>query len=375
MKFVLFALIAALAACQQSETITPATGSNNSKPFWSARVSTINVWGIPLISRNASERMPALGKAIAVRRPDFVFLQETWSNQSRTEIAKSSAFEEKEFFENSGLMFLSRTSLVNTFFAKFTMLGRLIDIFEADAWSGKGVAMATTIIGGTPISMFNTHLIARYSDQEQAEDKSTLVRLTELFEVFASIVENADSASFVVAGDFNMRPMHTEYQFWKELTGLEGLLLEEKDSFYCTSCSDNSFNDRNNGQLDYIFVSPHLKIQKGVIDFTEKVQAGSDSVNLSDHYGLTAELRFERTRKDQAILRTLMAENLNYLKVRIEAELGGATITPQGFTDQLCRSCNLKTVLKKLYAYIDVLEGRSNDLLLTGKINDYIGLF
>ena len=130
----------------------------------------------------------------------------------------------------------------------------------------KGVAKATIVKDGLPVSLYNVHLLSRLSkDANEYVDYNSVDRLSELFEIFTQIVEQRDSDAFAILGDFNMNVNNKEFNFFKKLTQLEGTLFQEENESECTYCGSNTFVKKGEGQLDYIWISPRLEfIEKSI---------------------------------------------------------------------------------------------------------------
>lgn len=358
---------------------------------WSASIATFNTWGLPVLSKNIDERMIKIAEELKGKQYDFVMLEEAWREKDRKNFVKRSGLPYGQNFSvprtiGSGLFNLSSVPFQRSSFREFTLNGHLKDITEADAYAGKGASMSTVKIKGLPVSFFSTHTIARYNnDSEHLEDSHTVDRLLQLFEVYRQIVEQTDSDAFVVAGDFNMRYFHTEYLFWQQLTSLEGFSAEEYDSNFCTYCPDNAFHKDSEGQLDYIFISPRLELYQSRVDFDQKfISKSGKLINLSDHYGITSEIRV----KDSPSLisyETAKANCLNSvrnLRSRLDFELNLASkeIQTSGIEDRVCRSCRIKEGILSLKNFEKALnpslDGESEYIFkLRVRLESYFNLF
>ena len=358
---------------------------------WSLHTATFNVWDLPIIAKNIDERIPAIGTDLKSKKFDFVMLEEAWQTKDQKILVQKSGLNYSKYFSvprtiGSGLFSLSQTPITRTSFREFILNGHLKDILQADAYSGKGASMTSVVVRGLPVSFFSTHTIARYGeDVNKLEDAHTVDRLLQLFEIFRHIVEQTDSDAFVVAGDFNMRYFHTEYEFWRSLTSLEGIKNEEFNAKFCTYCSDNTYHSNNEGQLDYIFISPRLEIVHSQLDFNQLFKAKSGKmINFSDHYGLSADII---VRSSPASISVEMAKinclkGLGDLRERLEGHLIllSSEIETEGVEQRICRTCRIKeglaSVLEMQKAINSAKENEGDKIkILRLRLNSYFDLF
>ena len=93
---------------------------------------------------------------------------------------------------------------------------------RAEFYSGKGIAKTTIVHNELPVSFFNIHLLSRKGkDADLYMDRDSLDRMSELFEIFTQVVEQADSDAFVLVGDFNMNIYNREFNFFKKFNLLK----------------------------------------------------------------------------------------------------------------------------------------------------------
>ncbi len=345
-----------------------------------------------IISKSIKERTPHIGAALKARALDFAIIQESWVKKDRKALLKYSGLSDGTYFSvprtiGSGLFNLTNGEQERNSFREFILNGELKDIKEADAYAGKGVAMTTAIVRGLPVSFFNTHTIARYNgDGEREEDRHTIDRLLQVFEIFRHVVEQTDSDAFVIAGDFNMRSFQTEYRFWRALTSLDGIREEEKDPAFCTFCADNTFHNNSEGQLDYVFISPRLRLTQYGRDFDVpfKDKKGK-AMNLSDHYGWSAGLAVNTSpaavSPEQA--RSSCLASVRQLRKRMEGQLEmlKGQVQTKGVEDRICRQCRVIDGLNALAAYekalVPVNQGKDDERLraLRVRLDSYFDLF
>lgn len=336
---------------------------------WQARATTFNVWGLPVISKHKKERMPAIGKSIKSRDLDFVMLEEAWLKDGRNDIYNYAGkkYRHDAVFKNapldSGLMYLSDTQITRTSFRPFQLFGPVI---LPDAWAVKGVGVATTEIRDLTVSFFSTHLLAGLPRFEEKRSPFTPEWKGEMFEVVAHMIEQTDSDAFVLGGDFNVHFGDDEYNFWKRFTSLEGTLLEENYGI-CTWCADNTYAKKWPRQIDYIFVSPRLKIENVWVDFKEQIDVKDKKSSLSDHYGLTADFSVTQgdSQKDPNMVRQNFRDGLTEVKTELsdyftlkaaEEQEIREQVKTQGLDERLCLSCRIEKTLKMIEKYEHALD-------------------
>lgn len=370
----LFSSLVFLTACEPESPsslthVIPEHSRSFKNENWRIKTSTLNVWGLPVISKDQDVRMPAIGKAIKSRNLDIALFQEAWTSNVRNTISQNSAksFRLDVVFNispiESGLMFLSNTPYQRTAFRAFQLFGPLI---LPDAWAIKGIGMVTTEVKGLPVSFFSTHLMAGIDRSGNKLSPLTPEWKAEMFEVMAHIIEQTDSDAFVLAGDFNIHFGNEEYDFWKRLSSLEGTLLQERNGD-CTWCKDNFYAEEGAKQLDYIFVSPRLKILETKVDYKERVYINGYAKNLSDHYGVTAALGLNNNENpiDSKIAKKHFESELKSLRNELEIYLEQILPFEKEIRKQVqeklldpkfCQSCRIEKTLLMIDNYDAALD-------------------
>jgi endonuclease/exonuclease/phosphatase family metal-dependent hydrolase len=383
--------------CTVSPTpIVPYTKMGNWSS-WRAKIATFNVWGLKLFSRYKKERMPKIGDTLRSYDVDYALLQEAWTTEDRQDIYTHAGlpyitYADLNYTVGSGLFSLTKHPYKNRTFMPFTLNGGFGRLWEGEVFAGKGVTMATVIINGLTVSIFNLHTIARhgFGTSSLPEDRYTPERLAQLFEIFQHVVEHTDSDAFIVAGDFNMRWLQTEFHFWRQLTSLEGNTLEEDDKITCTSCKDNVFNSNPNGQVDYVFVSPRLKIAKNTLSFKNRITTPQGySINMSDHYGWISKIMVnpDRPHIQPEMARHQLIEMLGYLEGRLYKYLGKQLPIDEddfpedfgGIQDRLCIRCRIKDTIRKVNIYQKILTPNAQltetQKIIKMRLESYFSLF
>ena len=275
-------------------------------------------------------------------------------------------------------MILSKTPFIGDSFYYHLLLG---PPDHAEFWSGKGIGKVTTNFKNLPVSFFNVHLLSRRArDANNWEDKNSLDRLIELFEVFTQVVEQTESDAFVLVGDFNMNIHNQEYRFFRNLTSLPGGLFQEDDILACTFCLENTFNNHEEGQLDYIWISPRLELKDYWVDFKKLVKVKDEVMNLADHYGVIADIGVNQTNKkyDVSNIKDKMKTEINWLYKRVERAVIDFKMY-KGVEEKFCRKCRLEDALEHLEYYRNVLEDKiflnEQEELIKMRLESYLLLF
>jgi len=141
-----------------------------------------------------------------------------------------------------------------------------------DFGTGKGFLHATIKVNDEEVHVFNVHLDAHYPATRR-------LQLQELTTKFLPPLSNR----IIVAGDFNLSTQdHKEYEDMLKIVTSCGL----RDIY--DPAEANSIFTHKKGCIDRILVSPNIEVvSKDVVDFRD-----SEGLRVSDHYGISAYLRF-----------------------------------------------------------------------------------
>jgi endonuclease/exonuclease/phosphatase family metal-dependent hydrolase len=360
-------------------------------PFWSINIATINTYSIPVLPPFRQERISLIGDRIDHFQFDYVSIQEAFSSSVRKKLYARSLMPHQFYFDvkgtiGSGMVMLSKFPLEKKSFWYHLLMGRKRD---AEFWSGKGIAKTTIIKDELPVSLYNVHLLSRLSkNSDEYTDYNSVDRLSELFEVFTQIIEQRDSDAFAILGDFNMNSKNKEFDFFRNLTQLEGTYFKDEESNFCTYCEDNTFNTKSEGVLDYIWLSPRLEFLESEIFLKKTFVIDGKPSNLSDHYGVRAKVGIKSGQLDLGDTKALKRKSLaqiRWLKNILIKELKG--IDPfkeigKGVTERLCRSCRIKDVIAIASKYIKAFDEKVNssalnedEFILRNRIESYFSLF
>ncbi|XP_076055395.1 neutral sphingomyelinase [Oratosquilla oratoria] len=129
------------------------------------KVLTLNVWGIPGISKNRKARIEAISSQLASGPDlyDFVFLQELWSKDDYRFIADKVSRVlpySHPFYSGvlgSGIVVFSKAPFTDIHFHAFSLNGYAHAITHGDWWGGKGVGMCRVTHHGINFNLVTTH--------------------------------------------------------------------------------------------------------------------------------------------------------------------------------------------------------------------------
>lgn len=132
-------------------------------------VLTLNCWGLLHISDLRTQRLAAIGHAIAGASPapHIVALQECWTQEDYRSIRRATRFilPYGKFYHSGvfggGLVILSKWPIEESSMYQYPLNGRPTAFFRGDWFVGKGVATAKVRFGRGPkdvIEVFNTHV-------------------------------------------------------------------------------------------------------------------------------------------------------------------------------------------------------------------------
>lgn len=345
-------------------------------PDWNINVATINTFSIPVLPPLRQERISLIGDTIDNNKLDYVSIQEAFSDSVREKLYGRSRMPYRSYFNvkgsvGSGMVMLSKYPLLNKTFWYHLLMGRKRD---AEFWSGKGIAKATIHKNGLDVNVYNIHLLSRLSkNSDESVDYNSVDRLSELFEVFTQIVEQRDSDAFILLGDFNMNLYNKEFDFFRNLTGLKGSLFQLNNRSACTYCRGNTFNSKSEGQLDYIWISPRLKFNTMEIFMEKTYVIDGTPTNLSDHYGVKANVGINQIvpyQQSNSLMKENTLKEIKYLKDVLLKDLVGKEPFPKeyelkGAAEHLCRSCRIKDVVALTNDYIKALQPKYRASKLT----------
>ncbi len=277
--------------------VTAAQPEKESPPLKKIKILSWNIYMLPHLvaaHSNKKERAKAIGETLLVSDYDVIFFQEAFHATARNKILERlqnkypyrAGPANKRFFSlkvNSGLWIFSKYPIIHSESIIYK------NKFGVDALSRKGALLVELNVQGQRIQIAGTHL---------QNCGPVWLRQVQCVEFYKRLLKpNArDGVPQIICGDFNINryAIKEDYQFMLQA-------LDAKDS-----------NDEVN-QYSYDRLSNDLHIEKGVgrdlIDYILfrsngglaicsnsvvpiKKQWNSRHSDLSDHYGIQAEINF-----------------------------------------------------------------------------------
>lgn len=314
------------------------------------KVLTLNVWGIPGISKDREARIEAIIQQLVTGNEeyDFVFLQEVWSKADyhiiASKVNKLLPFSHT-FYSGcmgSGLCVLSRSPITEVHFHRFALNGYPHKMLHGDWWGGKGVALCRTTRHGVPILLANTHFHAEYDPRN---DEYVHHRLTQAFET-SELIRFAKKSEEVLifAGDFNCTPTDFAYRMVKFYAGLVDTYTDSP-SKTPGSCGETNLTPANSytnvktlltnpsgNRIDYIFyqASATHKVKTKLCDQPWPQRVPQRDFSFSDHEAVRAILTLTPV-KDEDV-----SESITELQAQTDALLEGSAVCEQGMKKVAC---------------------------------------
>ncbi|XP_058452965.1 putative neutral sphingomyelinase [Malaya genurostris] len=187
-------------------------------------ILTLNIWGIPYISKDRSVRVVAIGDVLASGNYDIVSLQEVWSDsdyqylKNRVEGVLPFAHYFYSGVVGSGLAVFSKYPIISAFFHAWSVNGYVHRIQHGDWFGGKGVGLAKISVNGELVHVYAAHLHAEY---DRNFDDYMSHRVIQAYDT-AQFIESTRGSAVVqiLAGDLNTEPGDLAYRIIRTNTKL-----------------------------------------------------------------------------------------------------------------------------------------------------------
>jgi len=253
------------------------------------RLVSWNVHGVPSAPRIA-ERLSAIARAIAARKPDLVLLQEVWRHRDAAALEKRLRRDGYTVvgiptggivMRTSGLLAFLRTAAgwraEAEHFHEFEAEASDWKLWEGDGFGDKGVQSFTLARDGFALQVLNTHLQADYTPGGYAE-----VRRSQLAEL-RELAEARLTRPLLLAGDLNTTPDEPAFE---QLHGFLDLGARLRESCGCGTSVEPDAAPR---WIDHLLarVPDGWRIEAEV----SLLRSQRKDVPYSDHQGLDAALR------------------------------------------------------------------------------------
>lgn len=325
------------------------------------KVLTLNVWGIPGISKNREARIEAIANQLITgpEEYDFVFLQEVWSRADyyflATKVNKVLPF--AHYFINgfigSGVCIFSRSPITEVHFHKFTLNGFPHKLQHGDWWGGKGVAVCRSTRHGIPFTIATTHLHAEYNKKNDEYVHHRVVQAFETSQLIRFCQRNGDV--LILAGDFNCTPTDFAYRMIKFYGNLIDTYTDSPvktpgSSGETNETPANSFTsvktlkeNPSGNRIDYIFyhASASHKVKTKVCDQPWPNRAPQQDFSFSDHEPVRAILTVTPVKEDDS------TETATEVQAQTDALLESSAVCEQGLKKV--------AVSRKLYLFLAIL--------------------
>ena len=245
------------------------------------RMVTYNIWGLPSWMTGArGGRYPRICHELEQLDPDLILLQEAWTAHARTAAPHNShwsiarAAGQRSFFQQSGLVTLSRFPIIGGEFYPFTRSA------FPDRFVNKGVLKVTVRLPDEQvINVWNVHLQDGGSEQ---------VKLSQIRELVSRVRAAQDGqVADLVGGDFNCTP---ESAMFCQLTNSLGPSVQQLGGGEPFVTWDGLSAKPGAGEtLDYIFIRGG--VFKGQQASPRAAFTASNArERLSDHLGIEADI-------------------------------------------------------------------------------------
>ncbi|GAB0092385.1 Putative neutral sphingomyelinase [Sergentomyia squamirostris] len=324
----------------------------------SLSVISLNIWGIPFVSKDREVRIQRIADELASGKYDLVSLQEVWSEadyqllKSRTEAVLPYTHYFYSGVVGSGLCVLSKYPIVSAFFHAWSVNGYVHRIQHGDWFGGKGVGFCQiSIDGGSIINLYTAHLHAEYN---RMCDDYIAHRVIQAFDTAQFIQQTRNEAVLqILAGDLNTEPGDLAYR----------LLLsssELRDSYQTTAqhgtneiarnpytCQESKLNAPDGKRIDYIL----YRVGKGSRVNRVEYQVLAPTECFSDHEAVHAKL-------DINIPKLSRESSLEHIQGEDDdlSELDAASCSADQKSSELKTSCHVTDLTESIQICEDSLK-------------------
>uniref|UniRef100_A0A1L8DJZ2 sphingomyelin phosphodiesterase n=1 Tax=Nyssomyia neivai TaxID=330878 RepID=A0A1L8DJZ2_9DIPT len=259
-------------------------------------VLTINIWGIPFVSKDREIRVQRIAAELASGKYDIVSLQEVWSEadyqyiKSQTELVLPYSHYFYSGVVGSGLCVLSAYPITAAFFHAWQVNGYVHRIQHGDWFGGKGVGLCRISLQGHTINFYTAHLHAEYNRQS---DEYMAHRVIQAFDTAQFIQQTrSDAVVQILAGDLNTEPGDLAYRILLSASSLADTY--QKGAPHGTNecptnpytCSESHKTTPDGKRIDYILYRVGDGSRLGKVEYT--VLTPEDC--LSDHEAVNAKI-------------------------------------------------------------------------------------
>ncbi|MDQ4078150.1 MAG: endonuclease/exonuclease/phosphatase family protein [Chloroflexota bacterium] len=269
------------------------------------RVVSLNVWALPIVSKDTPARLAAIVRRLAELNADIVGLQEAWMEEARQSIIddarEASDLRHHYYFKpgirDSGLLILSRFPIREVGFHRFRLSGRPERLAEAEYVAGKGIGYVRLQTPVSEVDVYNFHLLAQYTTDEQ--DPYRAHRTAAAYEMVKFVSsQSRERNPVLLLGDLNMRPDQLGYKILTCTGGFRDsyLSVNPENAGHTISGLNPYTRDEDLKRIDYIFtkdgtsVGLNAVMSRVIMDERPPVVDGRELAAYSDHYGVLSEI-------------------------------------------------------------------------------------
>ena len=269
------------------------------------RTVSLNVWALPIVSKDTPARLAAIVRRLVELDADIVGIQEVWLEEARQRIIadarEASALQHHYYFKagikESGLLILSRFPIREVGFHRFRLTGRPEKLADAEYLAGKGIGYVRVQTPAGEVDVYNTHLIAQSTTDEQ--DPYRAHRTAAAYEVVKFVSsQSRERNPVLLLGDLNMTPDQLGYQIVSCTGGFhDSYLSVNPGNLGNTRSPSNAYTpDVTSKRIDYIFTKDgaarglNTVMSEVIMDERPPVVDGIELPAYSDHYGVLSEI-------------------------------------------------------------------------------------
>lgn len=315
----------------------------------SLSVLTLNIWGIPIVSKDKDVRVKNIAEKFAQSDYDIISLQEVWSEYDYKKIKEriSSQFPFSHYFYSgvvgSGLCIFSRHKIISTFFHHWSVNGYVHKIQHGDWFGGKGVGLCKIKVQDHVVNFYLAHVsfvkffgnllkskifFQLHAEYDKNCDDYMTHRVIQAFDT-AQFLENTrgDCSLQVLAGDLNTEPGDLAYRVLLSTSKMKDAFQQNPSAFSGTH--EYAYNTYSSGELstkkpegiriDYILFREHRNVECEIEEYELPLMDKIPDLNISysDHEAVHARINIKRSKFAQSEVasnHSMIQENIKNLK-------------------------------------------------------------
>lgn len=213
------------------------------------RMLVQNMWGLPVIAPDLTDRVKGFAETIKTNNYDIIIIVELWCKREQDILIKAAEEVNIKYYHyfrpgigfvmwplihGSGILVLSRFPIVESLYKRYTVNGDPYMIHHADYYGSKGCGLLRIQINkDQQIDLYCTHPQASYKS-----DRSDYLccRMSQAFELCKFIENSKKNELVIIGGDLNSYPNEVNSLL------LKYMIVGIKDSWLEMNKSINVFN-------------------------------------------------------------------------------------------------------------------------------------